>query len=232
MVTIYLDGDGILTSHYRRLAPRLEKRYGIKTIQRKGYYRVWLTAGSYYTMITDKLKARDIVKLACQNITPDKIPPLKELPKKAVQVQSTKQDKNPLRAEIKKNHTVLTAQQVHRMIYDQEPQMKSPYGRQKSETLDSRYIAISETLWLKVLKHIGMPPFKYLADMRDCEDYSRWLAAKCPELLDINGCGMVIDNSIGHGYNALLTPTGILYCEPQTMRIGVKSDRKIGEIRF
>lgn len=94
----------------------------------------------------------------------------------------------------------------------------SPLCLQKQYLWDNNYWYISLVDWGKVLKDVcfGMP--KYTADKFDCENFAMLVSSRVSVRYQLNTCGIAIGASpMGeHGFNLLVTETGLIYFEPQT----------------
>ena len=105
---------------------------------------------------------------------------------------------------------------VYQMSVTELPATLQPLGL-KVYLWDYNYWFISLVDWGKVLKDVcfGMP--KYTVDRWDCEQFAMLTTARVGERYQINTCGIAIGQSPWgeHGYNLLVTETGLMYFEPQ-----------------
>ena len=93
--------------------------------------------------------------------------------------------------------------------------------------VDSKYRAMAEDDWKKVVAKTTDAWKKYRSEYFDCDDFARCQAALVSLHYDCNGCGQVYDSSGKHSYNCLLVSGGaslsVDVLEPQSGSILDKS---------
>lgn len=96
---------------------------------------------------------------------------------------------------------------------------------QKLDTVvfDSKYWGVPLATWEMILKYSGIDSGQYRSDRYDCDDFAIAFRAEVSKKFSINGCGIVVDLSGGHAYNALLVTEGqelsIRFLEPQNDKL-------------
>jgi len=84
---------------------------------------------------------------------------------------------------------------------------------------DSEYWYLTLADWYQVLSETRRNMPAYIHDRFDCDSFAIVTMARVIFNNKINTCGVAIGNAPGYGYhawNAVLTPDGLYYFEPQT----------------
>lgn len=71
--------------------------------------------------------------------------------------------------------------------------------------IDQRYKAVPIGLFEDMMVRSTVDKIKYTQDTRDCDDFAVILKGELARDYMFNGCGIVMDTSGGHAYNAILT---------------------------
>lgn len=134
-----------------------------------------------------------------------------------------------LRRKINKNAAVHTWQDVVE-VFREHPIA----GNIAVECWDAEYVSLPESVWKMFLKHSDADEHKYIAQRKDCDDFSKMLWGDASEL-GLSGCGLVVDLTSYHAYICLLVHNDegtleLLFVEPQTdsyVRVG-QGNYKLG----
>ena len=102
----------------------------------------------------------------------------------------------------------------------------SPAKAMQLILLDTAYMAVDLKTWKKILQYSSINQAQYIADVRDCDDFSFALRGSLPIKLGFNGIGCVVDWSSAHAYSALLVVDSnkklkMAFVEPQSDRMVV-----------
>lgn len=81
---------------------------------------------------------------------------------------------------------------------------KSAFRRLRPYFWDATISVPTMDTWRRIIAFNVANEPGYIAERRDCDDYAKYFAACCAMNWGVNACGLVIDYSGGHAYNALL----------------------------
>ena len=232
MTTLYLDGDGPLVRRFGRLAPRLTNRYGITVTNRGGkdaMEAVYISVGKNHQKITERMKARDIVKSA--NILAgynDEVPPFvlkpKDVKPKDVKPKDVKpKDVKPTKPELHTTTTYGAIDVMNAIVKHMGVKHVQFFGNSSS---DAHIFALSRVDLDKLLKQDRVDNLKYTSNTDkvsgfDCENFAETLRVNTAKIHNINSCGVIWGD--GHAFN-LFVVSGksgpeIVVIEPQTDRV-------------
>ena len=108
-------------------------------------------------------------------------------------------EKEILFKEIEKNHKMISSRRLQKIC------KKSVAKKMKIRPLDTKYKVVSLEIWKKILKLSSVNEFKYVGQVRDCDDFAFTLRGEVPLNYTVNSISLVMDFSGGHAYNAIIT---------------------------
>lgn len=208
MPTLYVDGEGSLADHYRRMEAKL-KRYGMKVNYRtNGGEGIHLVRGGSYDTLNSKLKSVEVIRRAMTPQTNDVVPPLT----KPDVVKTTRGPPLPYGA-------VEVMQAIAQRCNVRHIQF---FGNSAS---DAYVYALTRDELDKFLKQDKVDAAKYTSNTRkvsgfDCENFAESLRVNAAKQ-NINSCAVIWGDT--HAFNLFVTvgKTGpeIVVVEPQTDKV-------------
>ena len=117
-----------------------------------------------------------------------------------------------VRRAVKKNRITVPAQQLANRWYN-DPD----YRGLQLHAADREFHTVDTRTWEKIFEYDKTSELRYKAEEFDCDNFAVQLAASVNRRWGLTGCGIILDYSGGHAYNAVIAANGIIYLvEPQT----------------